>query len=240
MNEPIFSGSSRLRHNTLARIYEVFEDWSASLSFACRRGCAVCCTQGVTISETEGERIVEFLGKNGSRDWKNGLNLETLQPGIPACTTNEFAEACLQQQDIVSGDGFFSGICPLLQDNLCSIYPVRPFSCRCFASTTTCTPGSDAELPSYYLAASTAITQLIEHLDQGRYWGLLTPLLRHLIAPDQEPPPGLLIARPLPGFLLAEEEYPKVISLLEAVFTATVDTISLQDILNGRHDISPR
>ncbi len=43
-----------------------------------------------------------------------------------------------------------------------------------------------------------------------------------------------LTAKPLPGFLLSEEEGVKVTQLLESIFAAEVGGKRLEDILNGR------
>lgn len=236
--------TTSLRHEALERIYAVFEAWSSELAFACRKGCAVCCTQGVTICETEGERIIEFVRRNDRLAWLTA-QLSHLPPRrSPTCTTNDFACACLQGQDIDPGEGSFAGICPFLRDRLCTIYPVRPFSCRCFVSSTVCQPDREAVLPSYYLSASTAVSQLIEHLDQGRYWGNMLHLLDHLspaatrdhrrpVAPSRQSPAGLLLARPLPGFLIGAEDHPLVAPLLEEIFAAPLGGRTLLDLLNG-------
>ncbi|MBE0586234.1 MAG: YkgJ family cysteine cluster protein [Desulfofustis sp.] len=229
------------RHRALTLIYEVFDAWTRQWAYACRPGCAVCCTHGVTLSETEGERIINYIRQAGLEPWLIKKLLAIPLPGTPTCTTNEFARACLQEEDIDPGGGGFSGICPFLQDQRCSIYPVRPFACRCFVSTITCQPGREAVLPSAHLTASTAVGQLIEHLDQGRYWGTMIALLRHL-APVHVPgttkrvperrPTGLLTARPLPGFLIGDEDYPLVAPLLEDILSTPHGEGTIEDLLN--------
>jgi Fe-S-cluster containining protein len=230
------------RHRALILIYRAFDAWARQWAFACRPGCAICCTHGVTLSETEGERIINYVRQTALEPWMidklHGIPL----PGTPACTTNEFARACLQEEDIDPGGGGFSGICPFLQANRCSIYPVRPFACRCFVSTGTCQPGREAVLPSAYLTASTAVGQLIEHLDQGRYWGTMIALLKHLAPPPdhwspkgeaERLPTGLLIARPLPGFLIGDEDYPLVAPLLEDILSTPHGEGTIEDLLNA-------
>ncbi len=67
--------------------------------------------------------------------------------------------------------------CPFLEDGCCSIYDVRPFSCRCFISETVCKPGVPAVIGETYLSASSAVMQIIEHLGQGEYLGNLFDVL---------------------------------------------------------------
>ena len=43
-----------------------------------------------------------------------------------------------------------------------------------------------------------------------------------------------LTAKPLPDFLLSEEEGPKVAQLLEKVFDIEIDGRRIEDILNGK------
>jgi Fe-S-cluster containining protein len=246
MTGPSEPSATSARHQALALIYEIFDQWAAQWTFACRPGCAVCCTHGVTLSESEGERILFFLRQSGRESWLidriGGLPI----PAAPACTTNEFARACLGQKDIDPGHGIFSGTCPLLQDNRCSVYSVRPFACRCFVSTISCRPGREAVLPSAYLTASAAVGQLIEHLDQGRLWGTMIALLQHLVTRSSgttrnkgiqkrqaDTAPGLLIARPLPGFLLGEEDYPLVAPLLENILHTPLGEGTTEDLLNN-------
>ncbi len=229
------------RHQALDLIYEIFDEWAGQWTFACRPGCAVCCTHGVTLSESEGERILSFMRRSDRESWLIDRLTGLSVPATPACTTNEFARACLEQEDIDAGHGIFSGSCPLLQDNRCSAYWLRPFACRCFVSTVTCRPGREAVLPSTYLTASTAVGQLIEHLDRGRRWGTMIAMLHHLTTPPHsrtthhrrnDEAAGLLTAGPLPGFLLGQEDYPRVAPLLEKIFRAPLGDGTIEDLLN--------
>jgi len=47
-------------------------------------------------------------------------------------TTNSFAASCLQGDDVIPESYGNEQPCPFLKDNCCTIYDVRPFSCRCF------------------------------------------------------------------------------------------------------------
>jgi hypothetical protein len=164
-------------------------------------------------------------------------------------TNNVFAAACLEGRDTDLGDHHQNTIpCPFLEDQCCRIYPVRPFACRLFASTKKCSATQPALVPDYYFEAATAISQLVEHLGQGEYWGNMLDVLPALLDISHFREIGgrlqqtriiearirTLTAKPLPGFLLSEEEGGKVTQLLESIFAAEVGGKRLEDILNGR------
>ncbi len=227
------------RHRQLAfrKIYEVFADWSSTIPVACHKGCATCCTLGVTVSETEAELITASIREHALTQWIVRRLQQLPSLPRPICTTNEFAGACLAGTEADPGSGFFDGTCPFLDHTLCRIYPVRPFGCRSFISTTRCHANRQAELPSFYLSGVTAVSQVLEHLDQGRRWGhlssLVDTLLREKGAQAVRPVDPLLTARPLPGFLLSDEDFPMVSHLLETIFAATLEETTIHQLLTG-------
>lgn len=166
----------------------------------------------------------------------------------PEITTNGFAASCLDGKDIKPDSYGSSEPCPFLEQECCTIYEVRPFSCRCFASTVVCKPGVSALIGESYLSASTAVMQIIEHLGQGEFLGNMLDVLLALcdlpenrkyfeLLPASMPDQGLanvVKALPLPGFLLLEEEMAKINPLLEAIFTRKVGDKSIEDILNNK------
>jgi len=237
-----------LKEKVLLGIYEEFEKWEDE-DLACKKGCATCCTQNVVITAVEGDLIHRFIREQGKREWFAAKFQEKAQTRKPEITTNGFAACCIIGEDI-EPDSYGSGSpCPFLEEDCCSIYEVRPFSCRCFASTEVCRPGVPALIGETYLSASTAVMQIIEHLGQGEFLGnMLDVLLALCDLPDNRKCFALLPASmsdqglanvvkalPLPGFLLLEEEMEKIAPLLEAIFTHPIgDGRTIENILNNR------
>lgn len=72
---------------------------------ACKTGCSHCCKQAVSVASWEAAKIGRYLHRS------------------PA--------AVMVMTDVESNRKKYSGVaCPFLKDHRCSIYEVRPFSCR--------------------------------------------------------------------------------------------------------------
>lgn len=195
---------------TLSRAYE---SWTGQYQFACRRGCAACCTQSVTMTTLEGERIIEYLRAHRQLDRVASL-LEASRPARRALqTTNQFAASCLAREEPADEEGDWDFTpCIFLAQDLCTIYPVRPFGCRSFSSTVNCATRGCAEVAPVVITVNTLVLQIIEHLNsRGGFWGNMTDILRHLLAEKgTATDPHLLPARPNPGFLIPPEEMQEV------------------------------
>jgi hypothetical protein len=162
-------------------------------------------------------------------------------------TTNQFAAACLCGQESEHTWPENQAPCPFLADGLCRIYAARPFACRLFVSTSRCQPDDAATMPADYAGVASAICQVIEHLGQRQYWGnmadvLLALLLRpeyeeiaRFVAPKKAMAARarLLVAEPLPGFLLDEREAALAAPLFDAIFASQADGKTVGVILNG-------
>lgn len=202
------------------------------------------------MTEIEGSYILDHVSKSGRLDWLlDRILTHDLPLHRPLYTTNEFAQACLSGKDTDPGMGTFDRSCPFLDKKNCSIYEVRPFSCRSFASQQTCQPGSSAVIPQYYLSAATAVSQLLEHLAQHQYWGNMLHILYAIIQKRGygqdtiEQDTGkqndlsqryLLRAKPLPGFLLSDDERTLVMPLLCQIFSTEIGGRTIEQILNGK------
>jgi Fe-S-cluster containining protein len=239
-----------MKEKILQTLYSEFEKWAAPLSFVCKKGCALCCTQNVTITALEGEQILQFIQREELNQWFADRIKESTTTGPPLQTINEYAEAC--KNGIESDEPDFlcnSTPCPFLEENCCRIYPVRPFACRCFTSERVCDSGGTAIQPEYYIAAATAILQIIEHLGQNEYWGNMRDVLLALCDISRYQSIGRLLpdralvisarirtrkARPSPGLILTEEDRKKVAPLLACIFSTQIEGKSVGEILNGR------
>lgn len=227
-------------------IFRAYERWASQVDIACGKGCAICCTQDVMITRLEAGLIIDFIRANSMERWLvEKLDLPLPGPGNKP-TTNEFAHACLAGYELDPGSGSFSETCPFLDHNLCTIYEARPFACRSFFSTTPCTPGSSASLPRFLMSGATAVDQILEHLDQHSPWGNML----HLLYLEAHRNPELRVhcktlenpliktyctkAKPLPGFLIDQEDYPQVLPLLDTIFDTEVAGKTVEDILNNR------
>ncbi len=237
-----------MKQLALHTIYQVFADWSRHLPSACVQGCSTCCSQSVTITAYEGEDILRYVMEAKLSPWFVEKLSQKCNHRPAVMTNNDFAAACLEGRDIDSFDLHSPSPCPFLEDHSCQIYPVRPFGCRLFISSQKCSARQPALVPDYYFEAATAVAQLIEHLGQNNYWGNMLDVLPALLDISEFEEIGkcigqtrmitsriaTLTAKPLPGFLLSNDNNARVTKLLEDIFSARVQEKSLEDILNGR------
>lgn len=236
-----------IQQKILSAIYNCFSDWSAPQQVCCRAGCATCCSCNVTVTALEARRIVEFCRLHDRLDWlvdKLG-SPNVLDP--PKQTTNEYVSATLQERDphpqtVQTAEN--DAKCPFLEKDICTIYSVRPFSCRCFVSTTPCSTKKAATIPDHHLYGAMAAQQIIEHLGQFSPWGYLTDVISVEIYriglegfenARGATPARIRQARPLPGFIIPDNELDRVTPLLQAIFRTRIDSRTIEEILNGRH-----
>ncbi len=237
-----------MKDQILKTIYTIFTDWNSSRNVACCKGCAACCTQNVTMTALEGEIILRFIHKADMDKWF-AEKLQANRPQHrPQMSTNDFARACLQGKDVDFGEVTNQAQCPFLKEKICQIYPARPFSCRMMISEKTCSTDQPALIPDHYLAASTAVSQIIEHLGQKEYWGNMLDILPALCDISEHSATAqylnttimmqarmqTLTAKPLPGFLFTEDEGKTVYPLLHTIFSTRVGGKRIEDILNGK------
>ena len=152
----------------LDKMYKRFDVAMAGFSPACKKKCADCCTCNVTATSLEAAYFFSRLD-----DIQKQAVLERLEkmPGDhryrPGQTTNGFARACMTGAPMDEEDNDPAwGVCPLLEDGLCSVYRARPFGCRSMMSRTVCKKGGHAQMPELALTINTVFLQYIEHLDR--------------------------------------------------------------------------
>ena len=167
--------------NTLEDIYALFDKAMAEFPFVCAKQCSDCCTCNVTATGLEIAYIQDRLGGKALDNIRVRLGRAGQSRRFrPLQTTNGFALACMEGRDADEEENDPSwGSCPLLEDGICTIYPVRPLGCRVMMSTTPCRKTGQANMPFLALTITTVFMQFLEHLDAGGVYGNFFDLLEH-------------------------------------------------------------
>lgn len=134
---------------------------------ACAKGCAFCCSAAGSIDATtqEGVEIQAFidqLPKPQRKSIEKALNKEVRQR---------------EQGKVVT--------CPFLQKSrACSIYPVRPFSCRRIYSLHQCTRDAPPQVHRQVMALAQETITVLRALDPNGYSGHLSYIL-HMLSQER-------------------------------------------------------
>ncbi|MBA3009922.1 MAG: hypothetical protein KKF12_06550 [Proteobacteria bacterium] len=167
----------------IQKLYRLYEKTMAGTQLMCREGCAGCCTCNVIVTGLETAFLVQSLDSEALAGVKKRLGKNfPAKRYIPKMTTNQFAEVCLSGQDIPEEENNPEwGKCPLLEDDRCTLYPVRPFGCRSMMSQTDCLKTGYAQVPPLVLTITNIFVQTIEHLDHQGISGNLSDMLVHYL-----------------------------------------------------------
>lgn len=162
----------------LRNIYALYHETIAEVDQVCDKKCVSCCTCNVTLTSLEMKCILSSLNIQTKKEFQ--IQIQQKFPGeryIPKMTTNRFARLCMENKDIPEeeNDPAF-GTCPLLEDDLCTIYELRPFGCRALMSQIRCGKEGYASVPPLVLTLNTIFLQVIEHLDQKGFSGNLSDM----------------------------------------------------------------
>ena len=163
----------------LDAIYRLFDDTVERLPAACQKGCAHCCTRNVTLTTLEAYRMVDRLDGEGLQQLYRRLGRAVDRDRFrPLITVNHLAEMVMTDAE-PPGEACDPAWtpCPLLVDDLCPIYDLRPFACRCMTSTVVCRAGGHAAMEDYRITVNTVFQQVIEHLDVPGATGNLIDVL---------------------------------------------------------------
>lgn len=223
--------SRPIQRQLLTTLYDTFARWAETSAFVCRKGCATCCTRSVTMTSLEGNEILTFLTEENRLA---EIAEPAFQPGAnrqARCTTNTFVAAHLRDEAVEEPENWDLRPCPFLKEDSCTIYPVRPFGCRLFASLDPCSVSGTAEMPPGYLAGATALLQCIEHLDNGGRWGTMVEVLAGMN--NQKSGSYGEATAPIPGFLIAPDEHALVEPLLRQLFSSKVDNKTFEQWLHA-------
>jgi len=172
----------------LKQLNSIYNDYAETLTVACEKRCAACCTRNVILTGLEGYEIIKYLESTDQMKLLARLQEESdkkrFQPGI---TTNGLAELCMQGENPPEEESEVAwGQCPLLIDDMCPIYEHRPFECRCFISENDCRQVGSADMDPYIITVNNVFRQFIEHVDQQGISGNLTDVLIFLAKEEQQ------------------------------------------------------
>lgn len=172
------------RLTLLKQIYARHNAFFEHRERACRKFCSACCTCNVTMTTLEGYVIVSSLDQAGqlapTKALEHTLAGKRFQPRV---TTNGFAELCMQGNPVPEEpvDPAW-GTCPFLEQNVCTIYPARPFGCRAMMSVSDCRQTGVADMDELALTVNNTFLQVIEHLDITGFFGNLSDIIQFLMA----------------------------------------------------------
>ena len=213
----------------LDRIYAIYDDFAGELDVACRKYCAHCCTCNVTLTSLEGYKIARHLIDGGQSHL-----LAKMQPALgckrfqPKVTINTLAEYCMQGKEPPEEtcDPAW-GPCPLLKDDECPFYRVRPFGCRCMLSKQNCQETGFAEMDSLVLTVNNVFLQYIEHIDARGFSGNLTDVLYFMASQEnrrqyrtnhlQNTPANLIANQPIKVLMIPPEHRAEIQPILTAL-----------------------
>ena len=210
----------------LDRIYAVYDEFLRTLDTACRMHCRVCCTTHVTLTTLEACKICGSLPP-GEREKLVGRvgGASGLKRFRPALTTNALAELCAHDGEVPEeNDSPADENCPLLVEDLCSIYSLRPFNCRCFISRTPCGAKGYADVDEAVLAVNTLFLQTVEHVDADGCSGNLLDVLGVMASEEKRAAyaagrlhctgNGLIANRPMKVLMLPAEQRETIAPIL--------------------------
>ena len=217
----------------LNRIYAVYDEFVARLELACHKACSRCCTRNVTMTTLEGYRIISSLA---GVDKQHLIQLLEREKGLPrfqpTITINTIAEYCANNKAVPEEEAGDEGLCPMLNDTLCSLYNMRPFGCRCFVSNSICENSGFADIDEVVLTVNNVFLQTIEHIDCHGCSGNLIDVLLWLSIRENAgryrdgkincEKAALITNRPMTVLMIPPEHLEKVRPILEQLRSISV------------------
>jgi hypothetical protein len=170
------------KQQQLDQLYDIYASLTESLDLACRKYCCRCCTRNVTLTSLEAASILDRLDPIDSdrlvEKIRSAAALARFQPRI---TTNEMAERCMRGEPLPEEpcDPRW-GPCPLLEEQSCPLYALRPFACRCLISQSICEQTGYADIDEFSLTVNSVFLQVIEHLDRDGCTGNFSDVILYL------------------------------------------------------------
>ena len=215
--------------NILERMVDIYDQLVGEFNLACEKYCAHCCTANVTMTTLEGYRIHTHLEKSG-----NLRHLETIarqsHPDrfMPKVSINRLADICARGSD--PPEEYLdpaAGPCPVLADNACPLYPVRPFGCRCMVSARNCGETEFADMDPFILTVNDVFLQHLEHIDAQGYTGNFADVMQFLDSDENRQnyaagrlnaaPDGLVANQPVFVLMIPPEHRERIQYLLTQI-----------------------
>ncbi|WP_319405892.1 YkgJ family cysteine cluster protein [uncultured Desulfosarcina sp.] len=166
----------------LERMVDIYDWLVDEFDLACEKYCAHCCTANVTMTTLEGYRILNHLEKTGETRYLETIARQAHPDRFSPCISiNRMADICAQGGDPpdehLNPD---AGPCPVLTDDTCPLYPVRPFGCRCMVSASNCGRTGFADMDPFILTVNDVFLQHLEHIDAQGYTGNFVDVMQFL------------------------------------------------------------
>ena len=213
----------------LEHMVAIYDDFVSEFDLACEKYCAHCCTANVTMTTLEGYWILSHLEKSGQTNY-----LETIARGahaerfVPQVSINRMADICAQDGDPPEEQlNPEAGPCPVLAEDACPLYPVRPFGCRCMVSARNCGKTGFADMDPFILTVNDVFLQHLEHIDAQGYTGNFADVMQYLSSDDNRqnyaagqlgrPPAGLVANQPVFVLMIPPEHRERVQPLLKQI-----------------------
>lgn len=215
--------------NALGRLYGLYENALGGLDLACEKGCAHCCTVNVTLTSLEALYMLMELPERQAPDfWRIVESVGDKPRFRPGYTINALAQTCLDGEALPeeANDPEW-GACPALTDNLCSIYGIRPFGCRCMVSHANCGEVGFANMSDRVATLNEVFCQAIEHLDAGGITGNFSDVLAFMKSEKNRlryhnsgriaASPPLVANRPISVLMIPPEHRKRLAPLLKSI-----------------------
>lgn len=167
----------------LSKVYTLFDEACRPFETVCRKRCAACCTCNVTMTGLEARFILSALSLDEQKLLSDRIMEKWPEKRyIPELTTNMFARFVMSGREIPDEQNDPSwGPCPVLKNDICTIYDVRPFGCRALMSQTSCETTGTAMIPPQVLTINNLFMQAIEHLDRNGIFGNFSDVLLNML-----------------------------------------------------------
>ena len=213
----------------LDRLVDIYDDFVSRFDLACEKFCAHCCTANVTMTTLEGFRIRRHLEETDQLAYLETLSRRSHpERFMPRVSINRLADICARDGDPPEESlDPEAGPCPLLTDDACPLYPVRPFGCRCMVSATHCGLAGFADMDPFVLTVNDVFLQHIEHVDAKGYTGNFVDVMAYLTSAENRTdyadgrlgpaPTGLVANQPVFVLMIPPEHRQRVQPLLQAI-----------------------